>query len=382
MDDLRAALRGETPPLVTPFHHTDDAADADRRGTDAGRSGTGGDRDRTDGAHRSLAVDHDALADVVRHVCEGGESSGASRSSPEHGSGGGETSTASRASSEGSSNGDEVSAANRSSSERSSDEGVDALFPLGTNGEFASLTAREQRRVVETVVAESGDRPVVAGVSDTAVEDVAERAAAAADAGADAVVCTPAFFHTANEARGTVAFLEAVADASELPLLLYNIPQNVGDCMDVESVAALAEREDVLGIKDSSGDLAYTLKLARETPDEFLVLQGYDTLLLPGLRTGLDGGVNALANVVPETFRLLLDRPESDAAREASDALAELFDVCLDAGFAPVVKTALVERGVIEDDAVRPPLVSAGEHRRRVADALEDVLDATRRSRP
>ena len=254
--------------------------------------------------------------------------------------------------------------------------GVTGLFPCGTTGEFASLTAEEQLAVTETVVdASSPDVPVVAGVSATAIEDAVAKAEAAAEIGADAAVLTPPFFHTPDDQTGIEQFFATVADRSPLPLLLYNIPVYVGTSLETETVVSLAEHPDVIGIKDSSGDLDYTLDLLRETPDDFLVLQGWDTLLVPGLRMGLDGGVNALANVVPEVFAVLVEEPESDRARAASDAIADLFDVCLDVGFATAAKAALVQRGVIESDAVRPPLSAVPES---AYDRLDEAVDEAR----
>lgn len=255
--------------------------------------------------------------------------------------------------------------------------GVDGLFACGTTGEFASLTAPEQRATIQTVVDASGDTPVLAGVASTAMADVVERAEAAADAGADAAVLTPPFFHTAEDPAGVEAFVQQVADRSPLPLVLYNIPGYVGTSFAVETVAAIAERADVLGIKDTSGDLAYTLDLLRATPDDFLVLQGWDTLLLPGLRMGLDGGVNALANVVPEVFGVLLDEPASERARRASDAIVDLFDACVEVGFSTGAKAALVQRDVVETAAVRPPLSAPTDADfDRVGTAVSEALDA------
>lgn len=269
-------------------------------------------------------VDHDALADVVEHVERGG---------------------------------------------------VDGLFPNGTTGEFASLTTEEQGAVTETVVEASNDSPVVAGISAPAIDDAIAKAEAATMAGADAIVCTPPYFQTSDNPAGVEAFFQEVADRTSLSLLCYNIPIYVGTCMDPDTVANLAERPDVLGVKDSSGDLEYTLSLVRETPDDFRVLQGYDTLLLPGLRMGLDGGVNALANVVPEVYSVILDEPQSDRARRATDAIAQLFAISTDYGFASVTKTALVQRGVLEEDHVRPPATAVPEsEHHRIETAVEEAL--------
>lgn len=255
--------------------------------------------------------------------------------------------------------------------------GVDGLFPCGTTGEFASLTAPEQTAVIETVVEASDDSPVLAGIAAPAIDDAVARAEAAAEAGADAVVATPPYFHTSDDPAGVEAFFAAVAERSPLPLLLYNIPVYVGTSIDPTTVASLASRDDVVAVKDTSGDLAYTLDLRRATPEDFLVLQGYDTLVLPGLRTGLDGAVNALANVVPEVFEVILDDPQSETAKEASDAIAPLFEVCGAHGFASASKAGLVHRGVIENDAVRPPLTAVPDDEYdAVGAAIENALDA------
>lgn len=305
---LTERLRGVTPPLVTPF---------------------------ADGA-----VDHDALAAVVEHAVAGG---------------------------------------------------VAGLFPNGTTGEFASLTDAERAAVVETTVAAApADVPVLAGVADTAVADVLAHADRAADAGADAVVVTPPYFHgpngspDASRGDGLRTFFETVADEAPLPVLLYDIPSCTGTEIPAATALALADHPNVAGLKDSSGDFDGFCRLVREAPDEFLLVQGFDSLLYPSLRVGADGGVHALANVVPEAFADLHAAATTvgPAAAEATGGTAEeaialheavgaLFDACLDGGFAPAAKAGLVVRGVIDDDAVRPPLTSLdGDDRDAVAAAL------------
>ncbi|WP_418280375.1 dihydrodipicolinate synthase family protein [Halorubrum sp. DTA98] len=268
-------------------------------------------------------VDHDALADVVAHAVEGG---------------------------------------------------VVGLFPNGTTGEFASLTAAEREAVVETTVANADGRPVLAGVADTAVPDVLSHADRAADAGADAVVATPPYFHAESGAGGNRAFLERVADGSPLPVFVYDIPSCTGNPLSVDTVAALAEHPNVVGAKDSSGDFTGFCRLLRETPEEFVLLQGFDALLLPSLRMGATGGVHALSNVVPEAFAELYRAVDEDATERADgihEAIGGLFDACLDHGFAPATKAALCERDVIGDGRVRPPLREVDPE--TIAPALSDV---------
>ncbi len=254
--------------------------------------------------------------------------------------------------------------------------GIDAVFPCGTTGEFPSLTADEQRRVVEATV-DHADVPVVAGAAATSVADTVAAIDRAAEAGADAAAIVAPYFTTANAPAGNRAFFEAVLDEAALPVLLYNIPQCTGQRIEPETVAAVADRDDVVGIKDSSGDLAYFLSVLRETPDEFLCLQGYDALLVPALRMGADGGVNALSNAVPEVLGEAFDRADEERGRELqSDAISPLFEACTSHGFAPATKTALAERGVIDAAEVRPPLVAVDDAGTdAIGDALERALE-------
>ncbi|QCC60857.1 dihydrodipicolinate synthase family protein [Natrinema thermotolerans] len=256
------------------------------------------------------------------------------------------------------------------------DGGIDAVFPCGTTGEFPSLTADEQRRVVEATV-DRVDVPVVAGAAATSVANTVAAIDRAAEAGADAAAIVAPYFTTANAPAGNRRFFEAVLDNAALPVLLYNIPQCTGRRIEPETVAAVADRDGVLGIKDSSGDLAYFLSVLRAAPDEFLCLQGYDALLVPALRMGADGGINALSNVVPEVLGEAFDRADEARGRELqSDAISPLFEACTSHGFAPATKTALTERGVVPSDEVRPPLVAVDDAgTEAIGDALEAALE-------
>jgi len=258
--------------------------------------------------------------------------------------------------------------------------GIDVVFPCGTTGEFPSLTADERRRVVETTV-DHAEVPVVAGAAATSVGETVAAIDRAADAGADAAAIVAPYFTTANAPEGNRRFFEAVLEESSLPVLLYNIPQCTGQRIESETVAAVAERDDVVGIKDSSGDLEYFLSVLEGTPDDFLCLQGYDALLVPALRMGADGGINALSNVVPEVLREAFEQAEDDRGRQLQrDAIAPLFDACTTHDFAPATKTALAERGVIPSAEVRPPLIGVDDAgRETIGDALEAALAVAER---
>lgn len=256
--------------------------------------------------------------------------------------------------------------------------GIDGLFPCGTTGEFASLTFEERRRVVElTVDRVDGDVPVLAGAAATSVAETLESVETAADLGADAAVVVPPYFHTASDPAGNQDFFERVADESPLPLLLYNIPSCTGRPIALETLEAVADHEAIIGLKDSSGDFEYFLDAMRRTPDSFYCLQGFDTLLVPSLRMGADGGINALSNVAPAAYAEAFESAATERGNDLQAAISGLFEPCRTHGFAPATKTALVHRGVIPTAAVRPPLVPVPEtDEATIADHTDALLEA------
>ncbi|MFP8957381.1 dihydrodipicolinate synthase family protein [Natrialbaceae archaeon A-CW3] len=253
--------------------------------------------------------------------------------------------------------------------------GIDGLFPCGTTGEFASLTFEERRRIVElTVDRVDGDVPVLAGAAATSVAETLEYVETAADLGADAAVVVPPYFHTATDPAGNQDFFERVADESPLPLLLYNIPSCTGRPIALETLEAVADHEAIIGLKDSSGDFEYFLDAMRRTPDSFCCLQGFDTLLVPSLRMGADGGINALSNVAPAAYAEAFETAATERGNELQGAISALFEPCRTHGFAPATKTALAHRGVIPSEGVRPPLVPVPEAERATIATHADAL--------
>ncbi|ELZ34655.1 dihydrodipicolinate synthase family protein [Halorubrum distributum] len=263
------------------------------------------------------------------------------------------------------------------------DAGLDGVVPCGTTGEFASLTDEEHRTVVETVVeAVDGRIPVLAGAADTTVAGVRERLRFAAEVDADAGLVTLPYYHNSTAPAGQRAFLDAVADDAPLPIYLYDIPSTVGEPIAPDVLAAAAERDSIVGLKDTSGDVSAVDTAVDRTPDEFTVFQGVDALLYPSASLGVDGGIHALSQVIPEVFVAL-----GEAIRDGDDeraltlhrrAVRPLFARCADHGFAPATKVAAAHRGYIPDPAVRPPLTLPDEDARGAiradVDAALDVV--------
>ena len=242
------------------------------------------------------------------------------------------------------------------------ERGLDGLVPCGTTGEFASLSPEEYRLVVETTVdAADGRVPIIAGAAATRIEETLARLETAADAGADAGLVTLPYFHGANAPAGDERFLRAVAADTPLPIYCYNIPACVDREIPPETLERLAAEASISGMKDSSGDFEYFLRVDHRTPEEFACFQGYDSFFVPGLATGSAGGINALTNAIPESFVAAADAAgagEIERAREIQTAeITPLFEHCITHGFAPAAKVAAAARGFLGETTVRPPLV-------------------------
>jgi len=176
--------------------------------------------------------------------------------------------------------------------------GVHGLFPVGSTGEFSSLTREQRSTVIEIVAEQSGERPVLAGCGGTSLANVKRYLSDAAAAGADVgVVVTPFYLETTQESLRR--YYERLADDAPIPFYLYNIPQRTGICLGVETIAGLAERSEIVGIKDSTGDFTYCIEILDSVPDIFEVFQGIPTLAAPSLDLDADGVIAGPANIFP-----------------------------------------------------------------------------------
>lgn len=259
--------------------------------------------------------------------------------------------------------------------------GVHALFPCGSIGEFSSLSREQRACVVKTVVDGAGDTPVLAGCGGTSVGDVRRYIEDAAVAGADAaVVVTPYYLNATDE--GLTAFYERLLEDAALPIVLYDIPSLTGNHLTAEVVRTLADHDDVIGIKDSTGNVTYHQELIETTPESFSVLQGLAELAVASLDLGADGFVAGPANVFPESLATTYDAHES-GDRERAIELWETVSNPVVAATKPVatatgLKYLLRQRGYDVGDPI-PPLSPPSETDRdrleacyqRVRDRLE-----------
>jgi len=235
--------------------------------------------------------------------------------------------------------------------------GVHGLFPVGSQGEFYALTFEEKKKVVEVVVEETRGRvPIYVGTGAITTREAVALTKMAEAAGADAVSVITPYFIRPNESE-LLEFYTAIAKATRLPVLLYNNPGRTGVNLSTDFVVRASKVENIVGIKDSSGDLTLTAEYIRRTSEKFSVLAGRDTLIYGTLCYGGKGAIAACANVAP---KLIVEIYEAFMAGDMKRALSAQFRLAplrlaFDLGTFPVViKEALNLMGIDAGVGVPP----------------------------
>ena len=184
--------------------------------------------------------------------------------------------------------------------ERQIAAGVHGVVPMGTTGESASLTSDEHRAVVEQCVRIAAGRVrVIAGAGSSATDKAIEMARHAKTVGADGVLVVTPYYNRPSQA-GLKAHFEAIADAVEIPQLLYNVPGRTGVDLGNETVAALSAHPNIVGIKDATGDLARIGWMRVNVPAPFNLISGDDASFLGYAACGGHGVISVVSNVAPE----------------------------------------------------------------------------------
>jgi 4-hydroxy-2-oxoglutarate aldolase len=200
-------------------------------------------------------------------------------------------------------------------------EGIEGIVVLGSNGEAVHLDEAERGPVIAAVREAAGaDAQVLAGAGALSTRTTLANCRVAAQAGADvALVLPPAHYRGAMTATALRGHYLAVADASPLPIAIYNMPANTaGLDLDAETVIALSAHPNIIGLKDSSGNVAKLAQVVAEAREGFAVLAGSASFLLPALAVGATGAIAALANIAPHACLRLLalwDARQLDEAR-------------------------------------------------------------------
>ena len=266
---------------------------------------------------------------------------------------------------------------------RWNETGLGGYVALGSNGEAPLLDASESIAVIRTVrEAMAPGMALIAGAGRESTRETITACQAAADAGAEAVlVITPWFYDRAMTGDVLCRHFEAVADASPVPVLLYNMPANTGVNMPVSTVAELAPHPNIAGIKDSAGNIDQLAAIIRATADDFVVMVGNTGAFLPGMLLGATGGILALANVAARQTVALFQAARAERLNEAralNDRLVPLGNAVTRIYGIPGLKAALDLIGYAGGQP-RPPLLPAAPE---VVEDIRRILELARVTDP
>jgi 4-hydroxy-tetrahydrodipicolinate synthase len=254
--------------------------------------------------------------------------------------------------------------------------GIDGLVPVGTTGESPTLTTEEHIRVVEIVVEQAKKRvPVIAGTGANSTREAIELTAAAKAVGADGTLQVTPYYNKPTQ-DGLFRHFKAIAEATGLPMVVYNVPGRTGCDLLPDTIARLCELPLMVGVKEATGNLQRAAQIIARVGDRLAVLSGDDATAFPLYAVGGHGCISVVSNVAPADMAGMWDACVAGDWKKARELHYKVFPLSeglfIEANPIPV-KAALAMMGKITDE-IRPPLYAmAGSNRDKVRKILADL---------
>ncbi len=255
------------------------------------------------------------------------------------------------------------------------EQGIDGLVPCGTTGESATMSHDEHRKIIEIAIEEArGKVPVIAGTGSNNTAEAVELTKFAKQAGASAaLVITP--YYNKPTIEGMLSHYRAIATEAKIPIVAYNVPSRTGVSLAPQTVARLAEIDGIVGIKEATASLNQVTDIIAACPDDFCVLSGDDSTVLPLLSVGGRGVISVVSNIAPADMAGLVKAYEDGDMAEAKRLHYKLLPLirALFIETNPIpIKTAMARIGQIAPE-VRLPLCRMDEANRDIlVSALND----------
>jgi len=232
---------------------------------------------------------------------------------------------------------------------------------MGTTGEVATLNKEEKKSVLNFVLNNNETKlPVVYGIGGNNTAEVVKQIEETDLSGVSALLSVSPYYNKPSQA-GIEAHIKTVADASPVPVILYNVPGRTGSNMSASTTLALSQHPNIIGIKEASGNLEQCMKIAAEAPKGFLLISGDDMLTVALYAIGAKGVISVLANAYPVAFKKMKDFAFANDYAKASKELFTLLDIngpMYEEGNPVGIKQLLAEMNVVKS-FVRLPLVPA-----------------------
>ncbi|MCX5703325.1 MAG: 4-hydroxy-tetrahydrodipicolinate synthase [Candidatus Omnitrophica bacterium] len=254
--------------------------------------------------------------------------------------------------------------------------GISGIVPCGTTGESATLSFQEHDRVIEITIEQTKKRvPVIAGTGSNSTEEAIMLTRHAAKAGADASLQVSPYYNRPTQ-KGLYEHFKAIANAVDIPIILYNIASRTGVNIEPETIAKLAQDcKNIVGVKEASGNLDQMSRIRQLCPGSFALISGDDSLTLPVLSIGGVGIISVVANIVPRDVSDLVREFEKGNIKKAQELHYRLLPlikaVFIETNPIPI-KTALGLMGLCEPDLRLPMCAMSPENLDKLKRALKD----------
>ena len=247
------------------------------------------------------------------------------------------------------------------------DEQTDGLLVLGTTGESSTLTQSEEEQILQlTVKKVAGRVPVIAGAGTNNTKETIEKAKHFASLGADALLVITPYYNKTSDA-GLAAHFTAIAEASPIPLILYNVPSRTGMSIPIHVLVNLAEHPNIIGLKEASGDMAYVMDAARLIGEEFFLYSGNDDLILPVMSVGGSGVISVWANIQPKIVHELVKDTQDGRWQQAKEKQLNALELihALFRETNPIPVKAAMSLLDLPSGPLRLPLVSLSKEKKK-----------------
>ena len=259
---------------------------------------------------------------------------------------------------------------------RQIEQGIHFLVPCGTTGENPTLSKKEHLRVVEIVIEQAAGRvPILAGAGGYNTQEIIELAHTLEALGADGLLSVTPYYNRPTP-EGLYEHYSAIAETTRLPIVVYNVPSRTGTNVTPETLGKLASIENIVGVKEASGDIGQMAAVFHHVPDDFAVLSGDDSVTLPLMSLGGVGAISVVSNEIPAEMAKLCDlclEGKFGAAREIHRRYHALMEINFVESNPGPVKAALAMMGLIEMSYRLPMVAPRPESQRRISAVLEEA---------
>jgi len=258
--------------------------------------------------------------------------------------------------------------------------GVSGLVPVGTTGESPTVTHEENLRVIAVVVEQTRGRvPVIAGTGSNSTQEAINMTRRAKELGADGTLQVAPYYNKPSQ-EGMYRHFTAIADATDLPLIVYNIPGRTARNIENDTMLRLSSHPNIKGVKEASGDIPQMMDLIARKPADFVVISGDDNLAYPLIALGGSGVISVASNMIPDRMSEMVKLALAgnyEAAREAHYRLLPLFRALFSETNPVPVKYGLSVMGKVEE-VYRLPLCAMDEPKKQAFKAVMSLLGLTR----